>query len=228
MPVTINGDGSITGLAVGGLPNGTVDADTLASNAVTSSKIADSSVITSKIASGAVAASTLPAGTIVQTVFKNGAASGSSVQLNSGSMGNPAWFDTSGAGTSLAAITPIFANSNILVNFMFSLRMSDGNRLGVMAYVANNANMTNLARISDYRGSTGNESYRNATGGTDWHSHALFAVDDGSYTGSGGQIPMSTSERFYNIGYYNASGDGSNYYGDHSQRVYLILQEIKQ
>ena len=228
MPVTINGDGSITGLAVGGLPNGTVDADTLASNAVTSSKIADSSVITSKIASGAVAASSLPAGTIVQTVLKNGTFSTGSLQLNSGSMGNPAWFDTGGAGSSLAAITPIFANSKILVNFMFSLRMGDGNRLGVMAYVANNANMTNLARISDYRGSTGNESYRNATGGTDWHSHALFAVDDGSYTGSGGQIPMSTAERFYNIGYYMASGNGSNYYGDHSQRVYLILQEIKQ
>ena len=41
MPVTINGDGSITGLSVGGLPNGTVDADTLATNAVTSTKIAD-------------------------------------------------------------------------------------------------------------------------------------------------------------------------------------------
>ena len=39
MPVTINGDGSITGLAVGGLPDGTVDADTLASNAVTSAKL---------------------------------------------------------------------------------------------------------------------------------------------------------------------------------------------
>jgi hypothetical protein len=228
MPVTINGDGSITGLAVGGLPNGTVDADTLASNAVTSSKIADSSVITSKIASGAVAASSLPAGTVVQTVFKNGTFSTGSLQLNSGSMGNPAWFDTGGAGSSLAAITPIFANSKILVNFMFSLRIADGNRLGVMAYVANNANMTNLARISEYNGASGNESYRNATGGTDWHTHALFAVDDGSYSGSGGQIPMSTSERFYNIGYYMASGNGSNYYGDHSQRVYLILQEIKQ
>ena len=34
MPVTINGDGSITGLAVGGLPDGSVDADTLV-NAVT-------------------------------------------------------------------------------------------------------------------------------------------------------------------------------------------------
>ena len=41
MPVTINGNGSITGLSVGGLPNGTVDTDTLASNAVTNAKIAD-------------------------------------------------------------------------------------------------------------------------------------------------------------------------------------------
>ena len=40
MPVTINGNGSITGLSVGGLPNGTVNTDTLASNAVTSAKIA--------------------------------------------------------------------------------------------------------------------------------------------------------------------------------------------
>ena len=33
MPVTINGDGTITGLAVGGLPDGCVDADTLAAGA---------------------------------------------------------------------------------------------------------------------------------------------------------------------------------------------------
>ena len=48
MPVTINGNGSITGLAVGGLPNGTVDADTLASNAVTTAKIANSAVTADK------------------------------------------------------------------------------------------------------------------------------------------------------------------------------------
>ncbi len=41
MPVSINGNtGVVTGLAVGGLPDGTVDADTLASNAVTSGKLA--------------------------------------------------------------------------------------------------------------------------------------------------------------------------------------------
>jgi hypothetical protein len=54
MPVTINGDGSITGLAVGGLPDGSVDADTLASNAVTTNKIANSAVASSKLASGAI------------------------------------------------------------------------------------------------------------------------------------------------------------------------------
>ena len=216
MPVTINGDGSITGLAAGGLP----------SSALTGALPAISGANLTGIPAANITATNMPAGTVVQTVLANGA-SGSSIQLNSGSMGNPSWFDTSGAGTSLAAITPLFANSKILVTFMFSLRMGDGNRLGVMAYVANNANMTNLARISDYRGSSGNESYRQG-GSTDWSSHTLFAVDDGSYSGSGGQIPMSTSQRFYNIGYYNASGDGAVYYGDNSQRVYLMLQEIKQ
>ena len=49
MPITINGDGSITGLSVGGLPNGTVDADTLASNSVTNAKLASDSVNASKI-----------------------------------------------------------------------------------------------------------------------------------------------------------------------------------
>ena len=47
MPVTINGSGSIAGLAVGGLPDGSVDADTLASNSVTAAKLQSGSVIQS-------------------------------------------------------------------------------------------------------------------------------------------------------------------------------------
>ena len=38
MPITINGTGSIAGVSVGGLPDGTVDTDVLAANAVTSPK----------------------------------------------------------------------------------------------------------------------------------------------------------------------------------------------
>ena len=63
MPVTINGDGHISGLAVGGLPNGSVNADTLASNAVTSAKLHND----------AVTSAHMPSNTIVQVVqkFKN-------------------------------------------------------------------------------------------------------------------------------------------------------------
>ena len=39
MAITINGDGNISGLSVGGLPDGTVDADTVASDVATQSEI---------------------------------------------------------------------------------------------------------------------------------------------------------------------------------------------
>ena len=40
MAITINGDGTLTGISVGGLPDGIVDTDMLADNAVTSAKYA--------------------------------------------------------------------------------------------------------------------------------------------------------------------------------------------
>ena len=55
MPVTINGDGSITGLSVGGLPNGIVDTDVLANGAVTNTKVNNSAAISgSKLGAGSI------------------------------------------------------------------------------------------------------------------------------------------------------------------------------
>jgi len=51
MAITIDGDGTITGLSVGGLPDGVVDADMLAANAVTTAKISDSQITEAKLAS---------------------------------------------------------------------------------------------------------------------------------------------------------------------------------
>ena len=93
MPVTINGAGSITGLAVGGLPDGSVDADTLASNAVTSAKLA----------SGAITRSSLPAGSVLQTV-----------QVTTTSQTENAY--TSQQTFLTASITPTDSNNKILVN----------------------------------------------------------------------------------------------------------------
>jgi len=55
MTVTINGTGTIAGLSTGGLPDGSVDADSLATGAVTSGKLGTGSVTSGKLASGAAA-----------------------------------------------------------------------------------------------------------------------------------------------------------------------------
>jgi len=71
MPVSINGNtGVITGLAVGGLPDGTIDADSLASNAVTATKLA--SGVGGKFASYAIIADVKPNNTS-GGAFTNGA-----------------------------------------------------------------------------------------------------------------------------------------------------------
>ena len=105
MPVTINGDGSITGLSVGGLPNGTVDADTLASNAVTSAK--------------------LPAGSIVKYQFTT-----SSQQTNLTSTGQ---WDTF-PGTTVD-FTPTFSNSQLDITWSFALEGNQNvNGIGFRIY----------------------------------------------------------------------------------------------
>jgi len=105
MPVTINGDGTISGLAVGGLPDGSVDADTLATNSVTTNKIANSQVTSGKLASGAVSvdANTMPVGSIIQVqTSKN------TTQAN---MTSTSYADR---GHSIQ-ITPNFSNSKIIL-----------------------------------------------------------------------------------------------------------------
>ena len=45
MPIAINGSGTITGVSVGGLPDGVVDTDTLAAKAAAAAKLGDGSVV---------------------------------------------------------------------------------------------------------------------------------------------------------------------------------------
>ena len=58
MAIVINGSGTVTGLAVGGLPDGTVDSGTLATDSVTAAKLEAS----------AITGADLPAGSVLQVV----------------------------------------------------------------------------------------------------------------------------------------------------------------
>jgi len=49
MAITINGSGTVTGISVGGLPDGIVDDGTLATSSVTSTKIADGTIVNADV-----------------------------------------------------------------------------------------------------------------------------------------------------------------------------------
>ena len=106
MPVTINGDGSIAGLAVGGLPDGSVDADTLASNAVSSDKLPTSSIL---------------------KVFNQTLTAGASYSVtNQYQAGNSiAWVDT--AFDLTCNLSRSDSNLLILADIKFNARRSDSN-----------------------------------------------------------------------------------------------------
>ena len=62
MPIVINGSGTVTGISVGGLPDGIVDAGTLATDSVDSAELIDGAVDTAHLASAT-------RGKIVQVVY---------------------------------------------------------------------------------------------------------------------------------------------------------------
>ena len=99
MPVTINGDGTITGLSVGGLPNGTVDADTLASNAVTTVKLANGAATQDK--------RTYAAGEIIQVLY--------SVHSGNTNISTSSDADVT-TGITIGPFTPKQVNSNFLIS----------------------------------------------------------------------------------------------------------------
>lgn len=104
MPISINGSGTITGVSVGGLPDGIVDTDMLAADAVSAAKLK----------SDAITAGDLPSGSIINVVEVEITATNT---FNSGSSHSrfPA-MDSS--------YTTQASNSKILVIFNFMLSNS--------------------------------------------------------------------------------------------------------
>ena len=113
MPVTINGDGSISGLSAGGLPAGSVTDATIAG--MSSSKLSGALPAISGAnltgISASVTAATMPAGTIIKYQFTT-----SSQQTNLTSSSSWATFP----GTTVD-FTPTFSNSQLDITWSFAL-----------------------------------------------------------------------------------------------------------
>jgi len=124
MAIVINGSGTVTGLAVGGLPDGIVDSDTLASNAVVTGKIADGTIANADInSSAAIAGSKLvmPTGSVLQVVSTT-----ITDNVSFGTAASDAWVDIKSL-----AITPSATSSKILIIWSFLGSIGSGNYPGL-------------------------------------------------------------------------------------------------
>ena len=95
MAITINGDGTLTGISVGGLPDGIVDTDMLATDAVSAAKLQ----------STAVTSGDLPTGSILQVIQTVKTSFFSTTTTDS-------WVDVTGVSV---AITPASTSNKILL-----------------------------------------------------------------------------------------------------------------
>ena len=103
MAIVFDSDaGTITGISVGGLPDGIVDSGTLATNSVDSAELIDGAIDTAHIAADQITSAILPAGSVLQVV-----------QAISNTQTNPtnSWTSVSSA---TIAITPSATSSKIL------------------------------------------------------------------------------------------------------------------
>ena len=208
MPVTINGNGSITGLSVGGLGSGVVNDATLASNAVT----------TTKIASGAISGATLPAGSIIQTVIgASETSTGSSVEITSTNAAAPTYFNSACNVT----ITPQFSNSKILITFTASIRLNPDAEGYVGPYYSSTSNFSSDVHILDpKRGASRNEAFRNNDGAGD--AHIFWCISQTTWD----ETITNTNVRYYSVGGYKG-GSAAIYYGDQGVGLKMMAQEIK-
>ena len=202
MPVTINGNGSITGLSVGGLPNGTVDADTLATNSVTTVKIAD----------GAATATKVGAGSVIQTVNQ---------KVAGGSMNNLTSSSPTYTGL-YAEITPHLANSKILVMVNLVPYLSGGGMdTGVGITIQRKIGSGNYSVLEGSRDATGHQQFYifNSNSGSELISTFTDTVFDS---------PGTNSEvvRYQIYGTVNSGGTAA--FNSGTSNHYITLMEIKQ
>ena len=102
MAVIINGSGTVTGISVGGLPDGSVDADTLAANSVTAAKIVDGTIVDAEVTA-------LAASKLTGALPAISAANLTDIaHVATSAPGTPAtgklWYDTTDAGAKLLKI----------------------------------------------------------------------------------------------------------------------------
>ena len=199
MPITLNGSGTVTGISVGGLPDGIVDTDMIAADAVTAPKRG--------------------AGAIIQVVqaVKTDVSSWSFETSNAN-------FKETGLQ---ATITPTKASNIILIwaSGMYGGTVAEENTYWTISR-SSDGNYFQVGDTSGSRTRVTTGSYINSTSRPETFS--CFAIDTTHNTTSANTYKLlSNGNNSSGTGYLNRTGDNSDGFFRPRGTSTLILQEIE-
>ena len=143
MAIVINGStNSISGLAVGGLPDGVVDSDMLATDAVNNLKLADNAVNSSQIVNGSVGAAE------IADLFSSGGITIGGLRIVTGSFTSPSSVSDVGDDTSYPGARYYFKATLSISGFAavpaFSASLASGYHEAYQSAVHENSSTTSL------------------------------------------------------------------------------------
>jgi hypothetical protein len=174
MAVVINGSGTVTGISVGGLPDGIVDSGTLATNSVDSAELIDGAVDAAHLASGV-------GGKVLQVV--------QTVKTDTASHNGTSW----SSALMSASITPTSTSNKILVMYSATMVVSDASyetytslwRDSTQIFLADAAGSRGrssgiVGRVDAYAGETLSQQYLDSPSSTSSITYTFKARSSGA------------------------------------------------
>ena len=144
MPIAINGSGTVTGISVGGLPDGIVDNDTIAADAVTAAKIG-SKTFTSYAIIADVKASNADGGTFTSGAWRTRDLNTELLDVDNIVSISSNQF-TLQAGTYLIVFSAPAHNANSHQTRLYNISTSLNVQYGQSAYSGSSSSMTTYSR----------------------------------------------------------------------------------
>ncbi len=206
MAIVINGSGTVTGISVGGLPDGIVDSGTLADDAVVESKIGANAVVTAAINDDAVTNAKVAANAVAEAQLAANAVVTGKIEDGTIAAGDLA----SGVGGKVLQTTLVYDTGAVLGTISGWV---DINLTSTITPISLTSKMLVEWKVHNY----------NNTGGTSaWESVNVRLVDAGD-----GDTVLWTDDSNHSLGGHEGWQMSSgiwNFYHDHNKTVAIVYK----
>jgi len=146
MAIVINGSGTVTGISVGGLPDGIVDAGTLATNSVDSAELIDGSIDASHLATDVGVITNIQTWLLTTNLSLTGSSSFATIDANLAVSGLAGYAGIGSLMTESSGVFTFPSTGIWKIDAIYNFVTSEGYARGQISVTTNNSSYTIIAR----------------------------------------------------------------------------------